>query len=154
MIDFFQIDGFILPYGQYVYLAIGLGMLVGLLFSESLGVMGGGVIVPGYFALHLQDLNSVFITFFISILTFILISILSRYLLIYGRRRVILLLLLAFLIGLFFREFIYLEYIGFIIPGLIASWMDKQGVLRTISVIIIESSIVHFILMLIFLYSI
>tara|TARA_Y100000590_G_C15563494_1_gene955697 strand:- start:44 stop:508 length:465 start_codon:yes stop_codon:yes gene_type:complete len=154
MIDFFQIDGFILPYGQYVYLAIGLGMLVGLLFSESLGVMGGGVIVPGYFALHLQDLNSVFITFFISILTFILISILSRYLLIYGRRRVILSLLLAFLIGLFFREYIYLEYIGFIIPGLIASWMDKQGVLRTISVIIIESSIVHFILMLIFLYSI
>ena len=154
MIDFFQIDGFILPYGQYVYLAIGLGMLVGLLFSESLGVMGGGVIVPGYFALHLQDLNSVFITFFISILTFILISILSRYLLIYGRRRVILSLLLAFLIGLFFREYIYLEYIGFIIPGLIASWMDKQGVLRTISVIIIESSIVHFILMLIFFYSI
>jgi len=154
MIDIFQIDGFILPYGQYVYLAIGLGMLVGLLFSESLGVMGGGVIVPGYFALHLQDLNSVFITFFISILTFILISILSRYLLIYGRRRVILSLLLAFLIGLFFREYIYLEYIGFIIPGLIASWMDKQGVLRTISVIIIESSIVHFILMLIFLYSI
>ena len=154
MIDIFQIDGFILPYGQYVYLAIGLGMLVGLLFSESLGVMGGGVIVPGYFALHLQDLNSVFITFFISILTFILISILSRYLLIYGRRRVILSLLLAFLIGVFFREYIYLEYIGFIIPGLIASWMDKQGVLRTISVIIIESSIVHFILMLIFLYSI
>tara|TARA_Y100001970_G_scaffold169464_1_gene207205 strand:+ start:1650 stop:2114 length:465 start_codon:yes stop_codon:yes gene_type:complete len=154
MIDFFQIDGFILPYGQYVYLAIGLGMLVGLLFSESLGVMGGGVIVPGYFALHLQDLNSVFITFFISILTFVVISILSRYLLIYGRRRVILSLLLAFLIGLFFREYINLEYIGFIIPGLIASWMDKQGVLRTISVIIIESSIVHFILMLIFLYNI
>ena len=154
MIELMQFDGFILPYGQYVYLAIGIGMLVGLLFSESLGVMGGGVIVPGYFALHLQDLSSVFITFFISILTFILILILSRYLLIYGRRRVILSLLLAFLIGLFFREYIYLEYIGFIIPGLIASWMDKQGVLRTVSVIIIESSIVHFILMLIFIYSI
>jgi hypothetical protein len=66
---------------------------------------------------------------------------------------VILSLLVAFLIGLFFREFIYLEYIGFIIPGLIASWMDKQGILRTASVIIIESSMVHFILMLIFIYS-
>ena len=153
MIELFQTEGFILPYGQYVYLAIGLGMLISLLFSESLGVMGGGVIVPGYFALHLQDLNSVFITFFISILTFVFISILSKYLLIYGRRRVILSLLVAFLIGLFFREFIYLEYIGFIIPGLIASWMDKQGILRTASVIIIESSMVHFILMLIFIYS-
>ena len=154
MLDLFQINGFILPYDQYVYLAIGIGMLIGLLFSESLGVMGGGVIVPGYFALHLQDLNSVFITFFISILTYGFISFLSKYLLIYGRRRVILSLLVAFLIGLYFREFIYLEYIGFIIPGLVASWMDKQGVIRTISVIIIESSIVHFILMLIFMYSI
>jgi len=153
MIEVFQIDGFILPYNQFVYLAIGIGMLVGLLFSESLGVMGGGVIVPGYFALHLQDLSSVFVTFFIAIITFLLISILSRYLLIYGRRRVILSLLIAFLIGLFFREFIYLEYIGFIIPGLIASWMDRQGILRTTSVIIIESSTVHFILMLIFMYS-
>jgi len=153
MIEAFQIDGFILPYNQFVYLAIGIGMLVGLLFSESLGVMGGGIIVPGYFALHLQDLSSVFVTFFIAIITFSLISILSRYLLIYGRRRVILSLLIAFLIGLFFREFIYLEYIGFIIPGLIASWMDRQGILRTTSVIIIESSMVHFILMLIFMYS-
>ena len=154
MLDLLQINGFILPYDQYVYLAIGIGMLIGLLFSESLGVMGGGVIVPGYFALHLQDLNSVFITFFISILTYGFISFLSKYLLIYGRRRVILSLLVAFLIGLYFREFIYLEYIGFIIPGLVASWMDKQGVIRTISVIIIESSMVHFILMLIFIYSI
>ena len=153
MIETFQIEGFILPYDQFVYLAIGIGMLVGLLFSESLGVMGGGVIVPGYFALHLQDLNSVFVTFLIAIITFVIISILSKYLLVYGRRRVILSLLIAFLIGLFFREFIYLEYIGFIIPGLIASWMDRQGILRTVSVIIIESSMVHFILMLIFIYS-
>ena len=153
MIETFPIEGFILPYDQFVYLAIGIGMLVGLLFSESLGVMGGGVIVPGYFALHLQDLNSVFVTFLIAIITFVIISILSKYLLVYGRRRVILSLLIAFLIGLFFREFIYLEYIGFIIPGLIASWMDRQGILRTVSVIIIESSMVHFILMLIFIYS-
>ena len=145
---------FVLPYEQYVYIAIGLGMVLSLLLSESLGVVAGGIIVPGYFALHLQDLNSVFITFFISILTYGFISFLSKYLLIYGRRRVILSLLVAFLIGLYFREFIYLEYIGFIIPGLIASWMDKQGVVRTISVIIIESSMVHFILMLIFIYSI
>ena len=59
------LDSFVLPYAQYVYLAIGIGMLVGLIFSETLGVMGGGLIVPGYFALHLQDYFSVFITFFI-----------------------------------------------------------------------------------------
>ena len=135
----FQIDSFVLPYAQYVYLAIGVGMLVGLIFSETLGVMGGGLIVPGYFALHLQDFYSVLITFSIGIFTFLLIKFLSNYIIIFGRRRVILSLLIAFLIGLFFRDYFYLEYIGFIIPGLIASWMDKQGIIRTISVVMIES---------------
>ena len=150
----FHIDSFVLPYAQYVYLAIGVGMLVGLIFSETLGVMGGGLIVPGYFALHLQDFHSVLITFSIGIFTFLLIKFLSNYIIIFGRRRVILSLLIAFLIGLFFRDYFYLEYIGFIIPGLIASWMDKQGIIRTISVVMIESSIVHLFLMLIYIYSI
>ena len=95
MIDVFQIDPFVLSYNEYVYLAIGLGMLVSLLYSETLGVIGGGVIVPGYFALHLQDLPSVFITFLIAALTYFFISVLSKYLLIYGRRRVILSLMIA-----------------------------------------------------------
>ena len=143
-----------MPYAQYVYLAIGVGMLVGLIFSETLGVMGGGLIVPGYFALHLQDFYAVLITFCIGVLTFLIVKFLSNYIIVFGRRRVILSLLIAFLIGLLFRDFLYMEYIGFIIPGLIASWMDKQGIIRTVSVVIIESSIVHFFLMLIFIYSI
>ena len=150
----FHIDSFVLPYAQYVYLAIGIGMLVGLIFSETLGVMGGGLIVPGYFALHLQDFYSVLITFSIGILSFLIVKFLSNHIIIFGRRRVILSLLIAFLIGLFFRDYFYLEYIGFIIPGLIASWMDKQGIIRTISVVLIESSIVHFFLMLIYIHSI
>tara|TARA_B100001173_G_C15969805_1_gene539498 strand:- start:173 stop:637 length:465 start_codon:yes stop_codon:yes gene_type:complete len=150
----FPVDSFILPYAQYVYLAIGVGMLVGLIYSETLGVMGGGLIVPGYFALHLQDFYAVLITFCIGVLTFLIVKFLSNYIIVFGRRRVILSLLIAFLIGLLFRDFLYMEYIGFIIPGLIASWMDKQGIIRTVSVVIIESSIVHFFLMLIFIYSI
>ena len=151
MIEFFK-DPFVLSYAQYVYLAIGLGMLVSLLFSETLGVMGGGGIVPGYFAMHLQDLVSVFMTFFIAYVAYLIIYYLSKYILIYGRRRVILSLLIAFLLGLIVRTNVNilgpLDYIGFIIPGLVASWYDKQGVVRTTSVVLIQSSLVHFILML------
>ena len=151
MIEFFK-DPFVLSYVQYVYLAIGLGMLISLLFSETLGVMGGGVIVPGYFAIHLQDLVSVFMTFFIAYVAYLIIHYLSKYILIYGRRRVILSLLIAFLLGLIVRTSVSmpgsLDYIGFIIPGLVASWYDKQGVVRTTSVVLIQSSLVHFILML------
>ena len=148
---FFQ-DFFVLPYEQHVYIAIGLGMVLSLLLSETLGVVAGGVIVPGYFALHLQNIPSVILTFLISILTFLMISFLSKFLLIYGTRRLILCLLLAFLIGIFFRTFIHfnVDYIGFIIPGLIASWMDRQGIIRTSSVILIESSVVHLFLMLLY----
>ena len=128
-------------------------MVLSLLLSESLGVVAGGIIVPGYIALHLQDLPSVFLTFFISFATYLIIYFLSKKILIYGKRRLILSLLLAFLLGLVFRTFveINIDYVGFIIPGLIASWMDRQGVVRTISVILIESSIVHLFLM--FLYK-
>ena len=153
------VDPFVLDYQTYVYLAIGLGMLISLLFSETVGVMGGGIIVPGYFAMYLLDSLSVFFTFIIAYITYLIIYFLSKYLLIYGRRRVILSLLIAFLIGLIFRKGIgtssfNIDYIGFIIPGLIASWMDKQGVFRTISVVLIQSSLVHFILMLIYIYNV
>ena len=153
MFNFLEYQYFVLPYEQYVYIAIGLGMVLSLLLSESMGVVAGGIIVPGYIALHLQDLPSVFLTFFISFLTYLIIYILSKKLLIYGKRRLILSLLLAFLLGLAFRTFVQIniDYVGFIIPGLIASWMDRQGVVRTISVILIESSIVHLFLM--FLYK-
>ena len=153
MFNFLEYQYFVLPYEQYVYIAIGLGMVLSLLLSESLGVVAGGIIVPGYIALHLQDLPSVLLTFLISFITYIIICLLSKNLLIYGKRRLILSLLLAFLIGLIFRTFVQvnIDYIGFIIPGLIASWMDRQGVVRTISVILIESSIVHLFLM--FLYK-
>ena len=91
----------------------------------------------------------------------------SKFMLIYGRRRLILCLLLGFLFGYLLRIFldsngfqisvnnklIDLEYIGYIIPGLIASWMDRQGVLRTVSVILIVASIVNLFMMLLFYFD-
>ena len=131
-------------------------MVLSLILSETLGVVAGGIIVPGYFALHLQHVPSVTMTFFIACLTYFIISVLSKFLLIYGKRRLILSLLLAFIIGIIFRAFINFEvdYIGFIIPGLIASWLDRQGIVRTVSIIIIEAGIVHLFLMLLFKMSI
>ena len=116
--------------------------------------MAGGIIVPGYFALYLQDPIQTITTFIIGILTYLAIFLLSKFLLIYGRRRLILCLLIGFLLGYCFRLLVTvnnldLNYIGFIIPGLIASWMDRQGIIRTMSVILIVSSIVHLFLILI-----
>ena len=149
-----EYNSVVFSYSDYAYIAIGLGMVISLFLTETIGVMAGGIIVPGYFALYLQNPIQTTITFFIGCLTYLIISMLSKFMLIYGRRRLILCLLLGFLLGYCFRLVVVtnnleLNYIGFIIPGLIASWMDRQGVFRTVSVIMIVASIVHLFLILI-----
>ena len=148
------------PY-NYTYIAIGMGMVISLFLTETIGVMAGGIIVPGYFALYLHNPLMVIITFLISLITYSVVLILSKFMLIYGRRRLIICLLLGFLFGYLLRlilditgfqiminnNWIELEYIGYIIPGLIASWMDRQGIIRTISVILIVASIVNLFMM-------
>ena len=129
---------------------IGIGMVLSLVLTETLGVTAGGIIVPGYIAINLESPERLIITFGISILTFLLIKLLSKFIMVYGKRRLVLALLIGFLLGYLSRsenmitaglgttDFIV---IGNIIPGLIANWMDRQGVLRTISTILITAGI-------------
>ena len=129
---------------------IGIGMVLSLFLTETLGVTAGGIIVPGYIAMNLENPERLVITFGVSIITFLLIKLLSQYIMIYGKRRLVLALLIGFLLGYLLRlenmitaglgttEFMV---IGNIIPGLIANWMDRQGVLRTISTVLITAGI-------------
>ena len=129
---------------------IGIGMVLSLFLTETLGVTAGGIIVPGYIALNLESPERLLITFGISIITFLIIKLLSKFIMVYGKRRLVLALLIGFLLGYLSRsenmitaglgttEFMV---IGNIIPGLIANWMDRQGVLRTISTVLITAGI-------------
>tara|TARA_B110000196_G_C20900701_1_gene545780 strand:- start:172 stop:669 length:498 start_codon:yes stop_codon:yes gene_type:complete len=150
-----------------VGIAIGLGMVLSLFLTETLGITAGGLIVPGYIALHFDQPINIIITFLISILTVGIIKLLSNMMLIYGKRRLVLCLLLGFLFGYIFRQennsegmfsfiasyhtYYDIDVIGYIIPGLIASWMDRQGIVRTICTIMITASIVFLIMLLIFI---
>ena len=129
---------------------IGIGMVLSLFLTETLGVTAGGIIVPGYIALNLESPERLVITFGISIITFLVLKLLSKFIMVYGKRRLVLALLIGFLLGYLSRsenmitaglgttDFIV---IGNIIPGLIANWMDRQGVLRTISTVLITAGI-------------
>ena len=128
---------------------IGIGMVLSLFLTETMGVTAGGIIVPGYIAMNLENPERLVITFGVSIITFLLIKLLSQYIMVYGKRRLVLALLIGFLLGYLSRpenmneslgttDFIV---IGNIIPGLIANWMDRQGVLRTISTVLITAGI-------------
>ena len=138
-----------------VALSIGLGMIFSLLLSEIVGLTAGGIIVPGWIAIHLHNPMSVVITFSISIVVYLIIQFLSKFIFIYGKRRLVISLLLGFIFGLIFNSYIvnylfldqnYFYSIGFIIPGMIANWMNRQGVIRTISVIMITAPIVQLVI--------
>ena len=55
-------------------ISIGLGIFLSLILSETLGVTAGGIIVPGYIALHLHDPLQVFVTFFVAIIVWLIIQ--------------------------------------------------------------------------------
>ena len=70
-----------------IEIAIGLGMVLSLIFTETLGVTAGGIIVPGYIALYFTDPIKIVSTFVISLLTLYIVKLFSQFMLIYGKRR-------------------------------------------------------------------
>ena len=138
-------------------ISIGIGIVLSLVLSESLGVTAGGIIVPGYIALHLHDPLQVFSTFVVALLVWVIIQLLGKVMFLYGKRRMVLALILGFFLGYVSRNFVFLSedlgsvaVIGNIIPGLIANWIDRQGILRTVSVIILTAVMVKLSVMILF----
>ena len=135
-------------------ISIGLGIFLSLILSESLGVTAGGIIVPGYIALYLHQPIQVVVTFLVAILVWAIIQGMGNVMFLYGKRRIVLALILGFFFGYISRNFIYLSQdigsvavIGNIIPGLIANWMDRQGIIRTLSVVLLTSVMVKLCIM-------
>ena len=138
-------------------ISIGLGIFLSLILSESLGVTAGGIIVPGYMALYLHEPIQVVVTFLVAILVWVIIQGMGNVMFLYGKRRIVLALILGFFFGYISRNFIYLSedigsvaVIGNIIPGLIANWMDRQGIIRTLSVVLLTSVMVKLCVMILF----
>ena len=139
--------------------AIGLGVLVSLFFLETFGAAAGGIVVAGYVAMFLHHPITILATLSISILVYIIVKILGKFMFIYGRRRMVITVLLGFILGWaarYYGIFINLSpdysvnVIGFIIPGLIANSMEKQGVLRTLSIMTVAAVFVRLLLIIIF----
>jgi len=132
-------------------LSIGIGLAIGLLFTEVFGIATGGMIVPGYMALYLTRPLDLGLTIGVAFATFAAVRALSLFAIVYGRRRTALMILFGYILGMMVRRLPGLEgvdydVIGFIIPGLIALWMDRQGVMQTMASLIIVSVVARLIL--------
>ncbi len=139
-----------------IYQSIGLGLVVSLVFSEILGLAAGGLVVPGYIALYLDQPLRILGTILASLVTFGSVKLVGKVVLLYGRRTMVFCVLSGFLFGyltryiLVFNEALNLgvdtsviQSIGYIIPGLIAYWMMRQGIVETLCTMIIASFIVR-----------
>jgi poly-gamma-glutamate biosynthesis protein PgsC/CapC len=133
-------------------LSIGIGLFISLIFSELFGLVAGGMIVPGYFALYLHQPIPIAFTLAIAYFAYLVAKLMSRFFIFYGKRRTVFLILLSFLLGILVDQSVEVfqdaQPIGFIIPGLIAIWMDRQGILETLSTLIIVSTAVRLVLIL------
>ena len=136
--------------------AIGLGLVISLIFSETLGLAAGGMVVPGYLALMIHEPLRIIGTVICALLTLGLLKLLSRYTLIYGRRRIVVAVLIGFVLGALSRDLLFvklrgapidLRTIGYVIPGLMANWMERQGIVQTLCVMTTTAVLVRLLLM-------
>ncbi len=139
-----------------IYQAIGIGVMVSFAFYEIVGLSPGGIVVPGYIALFLDQPVRIFITLSVALLTYFAVKILSNYIILYGRRRFLAMVLVSFFLKWLIEEIIIkmpisgieLRSIGYIIPGLISNEMRRQGIFPTIYSLVIVSILVRLILLL------
>ena len=88
-------------------LSIGIGLVVSLMFSELLGLAAGGLVVPGYIALYLGRPLDVAATLAAALLAFFLVRILSTFVIVYGRRRTALMILVGYAAGVLIYELLF-----------------------------------------------
>ena len=74
----------------------------------------------------------------VALATFVLMKLVGRFVILYGMRRFVLYLLVGFVLGVLYATHVAqnahtpIQSIGFLVPGLIASWMERQGPLVTL----------------------
>lgn len=118
-----------------------LGLLLSLLFITVTGYYPGGIIVPGYLVLYADQPLRISGTILAGLLAFLIYHLASRYLILFGKRRFVFLILISavlsfsfsFLLPVIFPVSLELKMIGWVIPGLIANNFDRQGILVTFS---------------------
>ena len=118
-----------------------IGLVLALLWAEITDVSPGGLIVPGYFALYLGQPLRVAATLAVALLTLAAYKVLVRRLILFGRRRFVLMVLVGAVLsqawllvspGLFAAP-AGLRVIGLIIPGILASSLARQKIVPTLA---------------------
>jgi poly-gamma-glutamate biosynthesis protein PgsC/CapC len=118
-----------------------IGIVVALVYTEITGIQPGGIIVPAFLALTVDQPWRILATVGIACLSLLSFRAFARYFILFGRRRFVLMLLLGafwvlvwqLLAPALFSGSAELRAIGLIIPGLLANNLERQKFLATLA---------------------
>jgi poly-gamma-glutamate biosynthesis protein PgsC/CapC len=137
---------------SYVYTSIILGIFVSLIFTELTGISAGGIVVPAYLALTVNQPSVLISTVAIGLIAYVVVEFgLSRFIMLYGKRKfaafvfvaLILRIVLNFALGGIFDALDALTSVGVITAALIASTVSKQGLPYTLIGTVVVTAIVY-----------
>lgn len=136
--------------------AIILSVLLSFASTEFLGLFTGGLITGGYLAFYLDQPLRLLVTYAAGTLGYLLITLLARYVMLFGRRRYMACLLAGMALGWLLTHALSLlpaggldlRVIGYLVPGLIANDMMKQGIWKTLAMSLLVTFLIRLALML------
>ncbi len=135
--------------------AITLSIVFGFIISEALGILSGGLVSAGYLAFFIDQPLRIAATLILSIFIALLVSMVSRWLILFGRRRFVLTILLSLAAAWLFERVSHqvnlipqdMRIIGYLIPGLIANDMVRQGVIKTLLALLLSAAVIKLVML-------
>ncbi|NCE64927.1 poly-gamma-glutamate biosynthesis protein PgsC [Pseudoflavonifractor sp. 524-17] len=118
-----------------------LSLLVTLIFTEVTQIIPGGIVVPFYFALYLEEPVKVAATLVSALIALGVVKLIGSVTILYGRRKFALYIIVGLLEKALFTYLYfgnsYLFYnlsmtIGYLVPGILGGQMEKQGCVKTL----------------------
>lgn len=134
-------------------LSLAIGIAVSLLLLQLTGFSAGGIIAPGYVALMLDRPPALLALALVTAGSWGAVVLLGRVLFLWGTRRFGLTILIALALGLgleFLRTPVGLAGVGldwgglgYIVPGLVANQIDRQGWIPTVATLALAAALVR-----------
>jgi poly-gamma-glutamate biosynthesis protein PgsC/CapC len=128
------------------------GISISTLYWWLTGLSAGGIVTPFYFYMFINNPLRILYTLGSGLITYLLVLLMNRFLILYGKKRLAVNILTGILVKLLIDYItirnLPVDYIsttiGTIIPGLIANDFYRQGVLKTIFSVGIVTAIIYF----------
>ena len=137
-----------------LYKTMAMSVILGFLSAELLGIATGGLVSAGYLAFFMGTPVRVVSTLVVSVVIYLVTLLLQKWIIIYGRRRFMVVVLLSVIFTWLIEQLTHLgiagtdiRMVGFIIPGLIANDMLRQGIVKTLAGVSIVAVLIRLVML-------